>query len=254
MAAYTGASQWITGEAARAPRPHPAQPVPVHPGGGGHGAGRRPPAHLPHRGGAQPPADRLRHPPAHPPHRPGGGERQGPPPPCMATCVTERTGSSPPMRRRAAGCSPCPSGRGHVSLPALLERLGRDGGGQRPAGRAAAALHWSAVEAGVVHKVQAYLAPKILGGQEAKSPVGGQGFPDPDQALHLKDPAPSPAWGRTFCWKARWLTDVYRHRGRGGHRGGHPQGAAQRRAGDRRPRWSWRTCTWGTASPSTACA
>lgn len=74
-----------------------------------------------------------------------------------------------------------------MSLPALLERLGEmevdsvllEGG---------AALHWSAVQAGIVNKVQAYLAPKILGGQEAKSPVGGQGFPHPDQALRLKPP------------------------------------------------------------------
>ena len=41
------------------PRPHPARPLPVHSGGGGHGAGRRPPAHLPDGGGAEPPAPGL---------------------------------------------------------------------------------------------------------------------------------------------------------------------------------------------------
>ena len=51
-----------------------------------------------------------------------------------------------------------------------------------------ATLHWAAVEAGLVHKVQAYIAPKILGGKTAKSPVGGQGFAHPDQALILKSP------------------------------------------------------------------
>ena len=43
-----------------------------------------------------------------------------------------------------------------------------------------------------MNKVQAYLAPKILGGQGAKSPVGGQGFPHPDQALRLAPPTLTP--------------------------------------------------------------
>ena len=107
-------------------------------------------------------------------------------PTCIATCVTQHRLFAPYEEK---GCQilPLPSARGHVSLPALLERLGEmevdsvllEGG---------AALHWSAVQAGIVNKVQAYLAPKILGGQEAKSPVGGQGFPHPDQALKLKAP------------------------------------------------------------------
>ena len=51
-----------------------------------------------------------------------------------------------------------------------------------------AQLHWGLVQAGLVNRVQAYLAPKLLGGQGAKSPVGGQGFPHPDQALSLSSP------------------------------------------------------------------
>ena len=66
-----------------------------------------------------------------------------------------------------------------------------------------AALHWSAVQAGIVNKVQAYLAPKILGGRGQKSPVGGQGSPHPDQALPPGPAHPPPGWGRTFCWKVR---------------------------------------------------
>ena len=50
-----------------------------------------------------------------------------------------------------------------------------------------ATLHWAAVEAGLVHKVQAYIAPKIIGGAGAKSPVGGLGFDKMVQALPLKD-------------------------------------------------------------------
>ena len=49
------------------------------------------------------------------------------------------------------------------------------------------ALAFSALEAGVVHRVQAYIAPKIIGGAGAKSPVGGLGFDKMVQALPLKD-------------------------------------------------------------------
>lgn len=88
------------------------------------------------------------------------------------------------------GCQvlPLPQGKnGGVDLPALLTELGKqeidsilvEGGG---------AIHWSFLEAGLVDKVQAYIAPKLLGGQGAKGPVGGQGFPHPDQAVRLKAP------------------------------------------------------------------
>lgn len=80
-----------------------------------------------------------------------------------------------------------PAKNGRVDLAALMERLGKEevdsvlieGGAQ---------LHWAALESGVVNKVQAYVAPKLLGGETAKSPIGGQGFPHPDQAVRLKSP------------------------------------------------------------------
>lgn len=42
-----------------------------------------------------------------------------------------------------------------------------------------AQLHWGLVQAGLVNRVPGLSAPKLLGGQGAKSPVGGQGFPHP---------------------------------------------------------------------------
>lgn len=104
----------------------------------------------------------------------------------LATCVTQELSLAP---YRDLGCNilPVPERSGHVDLDALMALLGKMGvdsvlleGG--------ATLHWAAVEAGLVHKVQAYIAPKILGGKTAKSPVGGQGFAHPDQALILKSP------------------------------------------------------------------
>ncbi len=50
-----------------------------------------------------------------------------------------------------------------------------------------AELNWSALRAGIVNKVQSYFAPKILGGRNALSPVGGQGVPCPDDAFTLTD-------------------------------------------------------------------
>ena len=61
---------------------------------------------------------------------------------------------------------------GHVSLPAVLKRLGQEGllsvlieGG--------ATLNASALRDKVVDRVRLYLAPKLLGGQDAKGFIGG---------------------------------------------------------------------------------
>lgn len=74
----------------------------------------------------------------------------------------------------------------HIDLIALmieLRRLGIDsvlleGGAQ---------LAYGALNAGVVQKVMAFIAPKIVGGQTAKSPVGGTGVSTMAEALILKE-------------------------------------------------------------------
>ncbi len=101
------------------------------------------------------------------------------------------TACADPVRQRPyldAGCTvlclPGPDGR--VDLPGLMAELGRreidsvllEGGGT---------LNWSMLEAGLVNKVYAYLAPKLFGGQSAKTPVEGRGVPEPSQAVLLKD-------------------------------------------------------------------
>ena len=63
-------------------------------------------------------------------------------------------------------------------------------------------LNWAALRSGVVQKVFTYLAPKLLGGREAPTPVEGPGVPDPADAFPCA-PAPSPGWGTTSFWKAR---------------------------------------------------
>ena len=76
---------------------------------------------------------------------------------------------------------------GHVDLPRLMEELGQreidsvllEGGGT---------LAWTALESGIVSRVCAYIAPKLFGGKDAKTPVEGQGVADPSQAVTLLPP------------------------------------------------------------------
>ncbi len=109
-------------------------------------------------------------------------------PTLIATCTRDETRLSP---YRAAGCEllPLPPGPdGRIDLPALMQYLGAreidsvllEGG---------AALHWSALQAGIVQRVHCYLAPKLFGGALAKSPVGGLGVTSPDEAVRLSPPA-----------------------------------------------------------------
>lgn len=78
--------------------------------------------------------------------------------------------------------------QGHVNLSQLMNLLGKEGidsilleGG--------AGIHESSLQCRIVKKVQVYIAPKLFGGKEAASPVGGQGVDSPDQAWMLSEPA-----------------------------------------------------------------
>lgn len=120
-------------------------------------------------------------------------------PTCIATCVAQESRLVP---YREAGCQilSLPQGEGHVSLRALLEALGKMGVDSVLA-EGGSAIHWSLVQNGLVDRVQAYIAPKILGGTQAKSPVGGEGFPHPDQALQLKSPVLTQL-GQDILWES----------------------------------------------------
>lgn len=86
----------------------------------------------------------------------------------------------------AAGCRIIRCGNEKVDLKGLMKILGEnkidsillEGGAQ---------LNWSALKCGIVNKVKAYIAPKIFGGESAKSPVGGSGVPSPDNAFMLEN-------------------------------------------------------------------
>lgn len=80
-----------------------------------------------------------------------------------------------------------PEQDGHMDLNALMRQLGAMGidsilleGGST--------LNFSALQSGIVQKVQAYIAPKLFGGAAAKSPVGGAGIAEVAQCVRLKNP------------------------------------------------------------------
>ena len=51
-----------------------------------------------------------------------------------------------------------------------------------------AGLNFSALKAGIVNRVKCYIAPKIFGGETAKTPVGGEGVELPSNAFMLGEP------------------------------------------------------------------
>ena len=79
-----------------------------------------------------------------------------------------------------------PERDGHIDLEQLMDALGREGidsilleGG--------GTLNWSMLKAGLVRRLQLYLAPMILGGETAKTPVEGQGCPAPAEGFFLRN-------------------------------------------------------------------
>lgn len=106
-------------------------------------------------------------------------------PTILATSVTDEALHQP---FQSYGCQivTLPKRDGHLDLNALTEELGRRGidsilleGGGR--------LNWSALEAGIVSEVKAYIAPKLFGGADAKSPVEGIGYAKPSDCITLKN-------------------------------------------------------------------
>lgn len=75
---------------------------------------------------------------------------------------------------------------GRVDLQDLMIKLGEsnidgillEGGGN---------LSFSALEEGIVDKLQVYIAPKIIGGEKSKTPVGGRGVEKLSEAIFLKN-------------------------------------------------------------------
>lgn len=101
----------------------------------------------------------------------------------IATCCENAVRQAPYI---TAGCQiyTLPKKDGHVSLDELFERLGKEGidsvlceGG--------AEIAFSLLKNQLADKIYAYIAPKLFGGEVAKTPVGGHGVALPDEAFGI---------------------------------------------------------------------
>ena len=184
IAAYTGASRWVTGEAARAhvqQQRHRFRGIMVgvgtvladDPSLECHMAGGRNPVRIICDTHLRTPLDAQ------------VVTTAGSTPTILATCCTDEKRLDA-YRSKSCQVLCLHSKDGHVDLVQLMEQLGQrqidsillEGGGTQ---------NWAALEAGIVQQVQAYIAPKLFGGKDAKTPVEGLGVPSPAAAFHLKD-------------------------------------------------------------------
>lgn len=100
-----------------------------------------------------------------------------------------------PFQERGVRVLSLPAGREKtVDLSALLAELHRmeirsllvEGGGQ---------TIWSFLSAGLVDRVTAYVAPLLIGGERAPSPLSGAGFAKLSDAVRLEEPEVTPLGG-----------------------------------------------------------
>ncbi len=104
---------------------------------------------------------------------------------CLIAC-TEKADKSKVMEARRMGAQVlvCPEKDGRVSLDFLFTTLGAmDIDGVLLEG--GSTLAFSALKEGLVDKIIAFVAPKILGGASAPTAVGGAGFAKMEDALNL---------------------------------------------------------------------
>jgi diaminohydroxyphosphoribosylaminopyrimidine deaminase/5-amino-6-(5-phosphoribosylamino)uracil reductase len=96
-----------------------------------------------------------------------------------------------------------------IDLNILMKKLGEMGidsilleGG--------ATLNFSALNAGIVNRVQAYISPKIFGGSTAKTPVGGEGFSEVSEAVEFVNTKIT-NFGKDILFEAEVVENVHRN-------------------------------------------
>lgn len=129
--------------------------------------------------------------------------------PTIIACCTDDSKKISEFERYGCRIIKTEPDNGRVNLHELMKKLGAEkldsilleGGGE---------LNWSALQSGIVSKVKAYIAPKLFGGREAKSPVSGIGVSSPDDAFMLSNPQISKI-GDDFLIESRVIRNVYRN-------------------------------------------
>lgn len=129
----------------------------------------------------------------------------------IATAVTDERKY---VDYRKAGCEiiQVSAKNGYLDLEELCRKLGEreidsillEGG---------STMNWSALEGGIVSKVFTYIAPKLFGGKEAATPVSGLGIRTPQDAYKLKNSVITQL-ENDWLIESEVERDVYRNRGR----------------------------------------
>ena len=117
----------------------------------------------------------------------------------MFTGIVEELGTVRSIRRGAASAVLSVGAETVLSDLKIGDSVLLEGGGT---------LNWSMLEAGLVRRVQSYIAPKLLGGGDAKSPVEGQGAAAPDLGARLRDVTVTPL-GEDFLLEGEVSEDVH---------------------------------------------
>lgn len=107
--------------------------------------------------------------------------------PTIFATASEDEEKTEAYKKRGCRILTVPLDGAHIDLKVLMQKLGGNGidsvlleGG--------AELNYSALKSGVVHAVEMYVAPKMFGGARAKTPVAGMGVALPDEAFSLCSP------------------------------------------------------------------
>ncbi len=102
----------------------------------------------------------------------------------ILTCEKD-TGHWKPYEEKGCRIISVPMGKHGVDLQEAVRLLGEKGidsiyleGGSE--------LHASALEAGLVQEIHTYIAPKLFGGKDARTPIAGQGVELPSQAYRME--------------------------------------------------------------------
>lgn len=113
-----------------------------------------------------------------------------------------------------AGCKiiVVPEAENKVNIEVMLKELGKagidsillEGGGQ---------LNGSFLSSGLFNALQVYLAPKLFGGKEGISPIGGAGILDPKDSIFLKNRKIT-LLGQDILIESEVERDVHRNSGR----------------------------------------
>lgn len=129
--------------------------------------------------------------------------------PTLIATICEETDKQQPFIDAGCQIICLPAKNGYTDLSKLMMLLGSKGidsllleGGSE--------LNWSALQSGVVNKLQVYISPKIIGGLNAKTPVGGTGIQCLDNAFFLANSKVTQL-DEDFLIESEVIRDVYRY-------------------------------------------